>query len=327
MTTPTIYYVGSIKQPNRSVLRGGQRVTLQHIDILRRHGIPSYAVTSESRLGRVIKGTISVDDVFMHVSAFRRQVEPTQDVVVVPGRYATQLDHFPGARKVLFSQAGWVTFGSLGLDRLTRNHLWTSDDLLSIFTVSESNAELFRQVQPSCSVEVITNAVDSVKFPFSQNKENLILTPSLSDPAKNPLDTQAVIQILRARRASSGNTAQTLEVVELKGYSHDSVSTLLQRARLLLFLSTHEGMPLLMLEALSTGTIVFAWDRSPMSDVLPDRCLFSFGDISGVVAAAETLLRSPESWNEVAIKGRERALEFSPSKLEERVLEVWNNLL
>lgn len=316
-----IFYYGMFDRPDLSGARGGQQVVLQHASILRDAGREVRIVYSGSRLERLLPFR-SPPHPFISSRGFRSEFSPEEDVLVVPGRFINRLDSLPGEHVILFSQGAGVTLRSLGVER----HLpdpWSHPKLRAVICVSESNANLLRSMQPNSPVIVTRNSVDPTQFSPAQ-KRSLVLCNTLADCAKNPMDAAAVLQMLHARRAR--HAVAEFDVVELRGLTHGEVARLLGEARILLFLSTHEGLPLLALEAMLSEVILLAIDRGPMSEFIPAECRFEFGDLESVAAAAANALESPERWDRVVRESRRVALEYGHLQQRETVLRAWDHI-
>lgn len=323
---PTIYFYGSIENSYAAPLRGGQQVTLRHVDVLRQNGFHPVIVTTESPLKRLLRGHVRVPSQFIHYSRFLRDVQVDSDVVVIPGRYLTKISDIPGNRKVVFSQGAFITFRSLGVRHYV-DAPWRSPSLRAILCVSESNAQLFRLLNPTCPVLTIPNSVSGDIAIIDGNREDLVLIPSLNTPEKNPYDASVLVQLLRERLSAKASAISRVKVIELKDYPHAEVMALMQRARLLVFLAIHEGLPLLPIEAMRAGVLVLAWDRPPMSEFLPRECLVPCGDFGQLLARAESVLTDRSGWIDVARRAQNISLRFSEDQFRTNASKVWNSLL
>ena len=318
-----LFYVGSVGDRGASIIGGGQRVTLQHVEILRDAGVDAFVVTSEpyhkafrTRLFREKLGP------FLHIRQFRREIDPDRDLVVLPGRFAERMDDFPGNNKILFSQNIWVTINSMSLDTSKRPPFKNST-LRGIFVVSDGNAEIARLLQPDCPVIAVRNSVATPPSEPLSDRHRSIVYPPLNRAEKNPRDTRAVLKSLQARLAQIAHP----NLIEAAGLSHSRLTELLSRASALLFLSTHEGLPLLPLEAMAGGAIVLAYDRSPMSEIIDHRCLFRFGDLEAIVDALESVLMQADEWRNVRMENYERIKAWSRERQAESVRDAWMSIL
>lgn len=323
-TERKIFFYGSGLSPKTKVLLGGQRVTMEHVQILRQNGVDAFVVWKTGRWSGLLNFNEKTPDWFCDYQKFTRILNPDKDLVVVPGRYIVRLSEVPGKNKILFIQQAYITLAALGIENYSPSP-WDDPSLQAIICVSDSNAELIKLVNPRCSVFVVPNAVDSTEFNFAQHKEQLLLVPSLARCEKNPLDTKAVVHIFNARRRQSKTEAVDIVIVE--GYSRPALRDLLSRARALLFLSTHEGLGLLPIEAMQSGVMVLGLDREPMSEYLPNRCQFRFGDIEGLVYALESLFAQPEDWRDVVEEGLSNGLRYTKHAQIRGVLETYGRIL
>lgn len=296
--------------------RGGQQVVSHHTRILRAAGADAYRVQDDGPVARRNPFSRPDGDERAPEGWFRRQVDTRRDVIVVPGFRMNRMRGVPGDNVVVFSQNVFVTARSLGLD----SRGWAIDRAVAILAVSEGNAELIRLAGAECPVLTIRTAVDPERFRPGA-KERLVLSNGLNIGCeKNPFDIAALAQILRAR---SGRDTEPFEFRAIERLSHEEVARLLARARVLVFPSSHEGLGLLPLEAMLAGAVVFGWRRAPMTEYLPARCQFDFGDLSGVADAVVDALDHPDRWRDAIEEGRANALEFSAPAQERSVLETW----
>lgn len=84
-----------------------------------------------------------------------------------------------------------------------------------------------------------------------------------------------------------------------------SIEETLARADVLLLASRFEGLPLVAIEALWAGVPVVATVESGLVDILPQGCLYRFGDASGLRAAIERM-RAPDNREAALIHARNR---------------------
>ena len=298
--------------------RGGQQIVLQHTHILRDAGVEAWAVKGQRPLARRNPLNAPEENSFIAPQGwFLRQVRQESDVVVIPGFRYHQIPILPGSRKVVFSQNVFITARTLAQHKQP----WAHDDVMAIMCLSEGNAEIIRLAQPGCPVVHVCVSVDPELF-VPAEKERLVLSNGISiGVEKNPLDTAAILQILQARMV--GGSGQAFRFRALEGFTHQEVAELLGRARVLVFPSTHEGLGLLAIEAMLAGTLVFGFRRAPMTEYLPERCQFDFGDLGGIADAVADALDHPERWENEVERGRATALGYSPAGQEISVLEGW----
>lgn len=312
-----VWFYGIRHSPKGDPPRGGQQIAMQHANILRGAGVEAWVVNAQGPLSRrnplnaPEKGSVMAPEGW-----FRRTVRSDRDVVLIPGFRFREIADIPGDRKVLFSQNVFVTARAVGL-----RGTWAHPDVMAIMCLSDGNAEIIRLANPDCPVVTVRVSVDPGRFRPAQ-KERLVLSNGLDIGCeKNPFDIAAIIQILRARGQETDGGPFDFRALE--GLRHEEVAELMGKARVLVFPSTHEGLGLLALEGMLAGSLVFAFRRAPMTEYLPRRCQFEFGDLGGMADAVVDALDHPERWQAEIDEGRATALGYSPARQEISVLEGW----
>jgi glycosyltransferase involved in cell wall biosynthesis len=321
---PRIFFYARFPEPTRDPSLGGPRVVVQHAEILRDHGIPASIVFRPRR-----PWTRTSDQLFVTERDFRRTVTD-RDLVVLPGRFAHNAGDLPGERKVILTQLAAYTLASFPVEH-GEPYPWHRSDVKAVLTSSEHNAGLIRLADPQCPVHVLPNRADIGRFTYREmgEKEDLLLLNNLSRPQKNPKHSKAVLNLLRSRSRRSRAGMHGHHVKVLDGIAPSAIPDLLARAKLLVFLSIDEGLPLLPLEAMASGTVVISYDIGPMNEYIPPEYLRPWGDIAGLVEIAESVLggERDEYWTEVTRRARARAEDYSRGLQERSVLSVYSELL
>ncbi len=318
-----IYYIHSVTDRHQPIMLGGQQVTLQHVETLRGDGVEAFVVTSESGISGLKTRLLSDGATeFMHMKQFLREINPEQDLVVLPGRFADRLDELPGEHKILFSQGIWITLNAISLNN-KRTSPFQHPALRGLMVVSNGNAEIASLLNPSCPVVVVRNSVRTPANVDLASRHRTVLYPSLRRLEKNPWDTRAVLQVLRSRY----EPGSCPRFIELENIPHDEVLKLMRQASVLLFLSTHEGLPLMPLEAMASGTLALGYDRPPISEVFHPRCLNRFGGIEGIVDALQSIIDEPAAWLDVRESNYRSMLQWSREAQAESIREAWKIIL
>ena len=319
-----VFYAGAIDSRFRTALLGGQRVTLEHVQVLREAGVEAFAVTSEDTWQRTrgrLQGAlpaIADPSLLMHMRQFRRTVRAAEDVVVVPARQFAALDQIPGEHKVLFSQGIWVTMQALTPATAT---VLDHPALRAIMVVSDGNAAQFRTLQPTCPVLVARNGIDLPAHAPLREREACLAYPGLNRMEKNPWHTRALLVALARRGVLA--PAGAVQALELEGIRQTQVHRHLETASALLFPSVWEGLGLLPLEAMARGCLAFGWDVSPMNEYLLEACRFSFADLDVMTDALESALRNPAAWQTQREAGIEVARRWSREAQARSILTTW----
>ena len=321
-----IFYIGSVSNPYKETLLGGEIVTIQQACTLRNWGYSTFVVTGLGRL-ESLRTRRQRDSLFIHRSQFERLIEPDTDVVVVPGRHLSELNSTPGRNKVLFSQGAYITLAALNFRPGTENP-WQNPSLKGIFCVSKGNADLIQAIAGNRSVSVIPPHIRCDCDPATgDGKEILVAFPSLNRPEKNPLDTKAVLHLICARlRMSKPGLLRQLQFLELSGLSHQDLLAILKKASVLLFLGNNEGLPLLVLEAMKHHVITVGFNRKPLSDLLHKNCTFEIGELERIADTAVDVLENPRNWDAIRSWGRAKADTYTEDAHLKSLREAWSGV-
>lgn len=331
MSSPSLYFYTGWKEVDPSPTAGGPKVLQQHVRILRKNGYDARIVLGR-RTGWWSRLSSRDEDLALSKDSFARAVGPA-DVVVVPSVLCDGLDGIPGRRKVIMVQNGGLLFNSLTLEN-REAYPWLRPEVEGIICVSEHDRKLVELAAPSCPVHRVFNAVVPERFtprPWEE-RENLVLASPLL-PYKNPWHTAAICHVVRSRglaRAEAGDGTRPAPTVRvIQGLSPPEVVDLLERAKVLVFLSVSEGFALLPMEAILAGTPVVAYRGQAYEEFLPDAYLHELSDFEGLVDTVERILAlgpgDPSHRNRE--DARVHALAYSGTRQEESVLAVWRAIL
>lgn len=313
-----------IEQPQS----GGQKILLQHIEILNRHGHDARLVLGGQKgrwLGRL--NTYSEPEFAVSWSEFEEAVTD-RDFVVLPAINAERFRKVPGKRKLLFVQNGSLLFDSTEL-LPTGRYPWLSSDLEGIICESEYDKRLLELLSPSCPVYRVFNSIDPDDFPIVpwERKENLIATAPLL-PYKNPWHTKTAAHLVLSRSEAGVGISPRPEVKVIQGLAPHEVPRVLGRAKVLIFLSTSEGFGLLPAEAMLSGTVVIGYEGQAYQEFMPDDYLHPAGDFDSIVETIELVMGGdlPAEWHDTIQGAREVAQRYSPAAQEKSLLEVWGSI-
>jgi glycosyltransferase involved in cell wall biosynthesis len=111
---------------------------------------------------------------------------------------------------------------------------------------------------------------------------------------------------------------------------HEQVLALMRRHDILVCPSLHEGLGLVLLEALSQGLPIIATYNSGAPDIIThgrEGFLIPAGSTEGIVQNLETLLANPGLLLEMSFAARNRAADFSWQVYENRLVDTMRELL
>lgn len=324
MQEKKIFYLQSIHNPFSPSLLGGQKVIIQHAMMLRQLGYSTYIVVTMGRMEFFLNRRIKADELYITERQFKQMVNINKDFIVLPGRYLSKLDSFPGKNKVLFSQGAFITLSALDENSNTQS-LWKNPTLKAIMCVSEGNANLLRQFKPNCQISVVPNSLETSKVSIKPKKP-IILYPSLSRYEKNPLDTKILIHLIKSKLNVNQNTGSQVSFVELKGMTSKQVDEILAEASVLLFLGVNEGLPLQILEALEHGVIILGFNRQPISDLLHPDCIFEIDDLPRIADTVVNIIESPNKWMRIVDWSKNKAKEFSKDNQQRALKIFWESV-
>lgn len=176
-------------------------------------------------------------------------------------------------------------------------------------------------------IQVIPDFVDTRHFLPSPRRKTRILHVSNFRPVKRTLDAVRAFYLIRRRIPATlelvGTGPEVPQVRELAGRlgilkhirfagEDPEVAEHLRGAGLLLSTSEFEGFGMSVLEAMACGVPVVATDAGGTGEVVSDACarLVPVGDVEGLAAAANQVLRDKEVARAMGTAGRRRAEEL-----------------
>ncbi|HJT79021.1 MAG TPA: glycosyltransferase [Gemmataceae bacterium] len=298
---------------------GGIKQIYRHVDILRRHGCEAFVLhdTPGARATWFENQTPVIDR-----ATFAGRHDPAADFVVLPEDLGARILDFPG-RKVVFNQNVWYGFAAFGWS-LPPRYPYLDPEVVAALAVSDHNREYLRFAYPRLEVLRVWYGVDAARFtprPLASKDRAIACAP------KALPEVYALLHLLQSRARQGLNRLGGYDWVLLQGKSEAEVAALLNRCRLLLFLSTAEGLGLLPLEAMLSGCLVAAYAVGPPREYLPPQFQHEPHDLLGLARWVEALAEPPPSevaaWQAVADAGRATALRYGLEREEESVLAAW----
>jgi glycosyltransferase involved in cell wall biosynthesis len=174
----------------------------------------------------------------------------------------------------------------------------------------------------------VYSRIDAQIFRFRNLHEKRLLV-ALVPKATGSLLT--VFHLLRSRAAQRLNRAGECEWTVLENKTQAEVASCLEEALILIFLSTEEGLPRLLLEAMACGCLVAANRTQPLSEILPPEYMFEPGRLTDLAVHIESVLTAFPSelgrWRPVVSAGRAKAEEFSYQRQLRSILDAWTEII
>jgi len=256
----------------------------------------------------------------------RRTVTTFHDLFVITGEYST-----PEFRARFAEQA--------------RQAARRSDLIIAVSRFTANQVEEFLAVEPT-RIRVIPHGVDVLPA-AGQNtaRQNLVLFVGAIQRRKNVRGLVRAFERMPAswRLALAGaadgfGAAEELQAVEnsprrsdieVLGYvTQRELEALYRRARIFVFPSLDEGFGMPVLEAMANSVPVITSQRSALPEVAGDAALLVNPDDPEEIAAALLRLATDEALCEdLARRGRERALQFSWESTLGKTWDVYRELI
>jgi glycosyltransferase involved in cell wall biosynthesis len=299
--------------------RGGEKHSYQHVDILNEAGQEAYALhgTAGFRLTWFDNRTpVATWDL----------VKYQTDILVLPETFGPSIGQIPG-RKVVFNKNAYYGFGALDMSSEGASVLM-SKDVLGILCVSEHNGAMLKYAYPDKPIFVVTPNIRPELFthrPFSDK------TLQIAYAEKGPMDSRSLYQVLTGRAASCSPKLQSVRWLPISGMTECDVASALGDTLVFVFLSSHEGLGRLPLEAMASGCLVCAYDCGPPAAYLPASYKFQHGDITAMARHIEAIVdafpHDLERYDAVAAEGRAIAERYSLAAQRQTVMTAWERIL
>jgi glycosyltransferase involved in cell wall biosynthesis len=314
-----IYYVaGDSNAPS-----GGEKHVYQHVDVLNASGFDAHVLhnRSEGRHTWFANNTSVVD-----YQSFWRMYDMRQDYIVLPEPFGDGILSFPG-RKVIFNKNLYYGFKAFGRRQRGR-YPYVHDSVAAVFAVSDHNLAHLRFAFPQARIFRMYSHIDATVFRFRPPREK---SKRIACVAKADEPFMVLFHMLLARSRAGLNRLGEYEWVFLEGMSEEEVARVLEASLLLVSLSTHEGLPRGVLEALACGCLVFGYGSGPLLECLPEKSRFQPDDLLGMAQAIESITNgfpagaaTLTEWSEA---GRAIALTFTKERQRRHLVDAWREIL
>lgn len=322
MTEPRIFYYCFDHQH----ATGGQRTMYRHVDILNDRGYEAYVFHRKS--GFSIQWFQHQTRV-INEDEFRRLHDPARDILVVPEDLGHEINRMPGP-KVIFNQNCYHGFSAFDFQK-PAPYPYLRTDVRGVMTVSEHNRQYLAFAFPRLRIQRIYFSVDPhifVRAEFDKKKRQIACVPM-----KDTMDLLQLYHLVHSRMDQGLNRLNEYEWVFIRNKPERQVARILRDSLIFVFLSTIEGLPRMVLEAMRCGCIVLGYDHGPLTEVLsPDNSCtperLSVVSMAGTLeAVAARLADDPEGLRSISNAAYHTACEYSIEREEESVLEFWEDVI
>lgn len=303
---------------------GGNKEIYRHVDLLNKNSYQAFVLhtTKGFKITWFNHETNIIDS-----DAFSKLFNKEKDFLVLPEDVGNDILSFCG-KKIIFNQNVYYGFRIFNWQK-PQLYPYLHSEVRGVLVVSEHNKKYLSFAYPELDVFRVFCGVNSDKFAFRslKNKKKQIAC----NPAKRPLDISLLYHLLLSRSDQNMNVMSEYEWVFIENKTEFEVAEIMQESLIFIFLSKEEGFPLMPLEAMACGCLVFAYDTAPLTEYVPELFLFEPGDIIGMARSIETITQSfPQEigiWETISKTSRDIALQYSLQREEKSVIAAWEEIL
>jgi glycosyltransferase involved in cell wall biosynthesis len=297
---------------------GGEKHSYQHVDILRSHGYDAYVVHTTP--GFRLKWFAN-DTPVMYVPDITP--DPERDVVVLPETLGERIRRISG-RKVIFNKNLYHGFDALAVTP-DGARAYLDEDVVAIISVSPHNTGYLSFAYPNKPiVEVRANIRPELYTCRPLSTKRLQIAYS----TKAGAHWKALYQILHGRAASGLTRMADVAWIPVADLTEPQVVALLEDSLCFVFLSVHEGLPRLPLEAMAAGCLVYAYENGPHAVYLPSAYRFANGDLLSMARHIESVVAAyPDNLGHLDVvtgEARRIAESYSSGGQELSVVATWD---
>jgi len=302
--------------------RGGEKHSYEHVDLLNASGYDAYALHTREgfRLSWFENETRTI-----HLEAFWNIYDKDRDYIVLPEPLGALAFAAPG-RRVIFNKNLYLGYASLGLFRQAR-YPFDSKNVVGVLSVSDHNLEHLRLAFPGASLFRMYAFIDCDLFdfrPLAQKRKRIVCT------TKAPEDVAVLYHTLFARSAAGLNQIADYEWVFLRSLSEADTARLLRESLMVISLSTHEGLPRVVLEAMASGCLVVGYGTGPLKECLPEEYRFQHDDFMGLVRHIEQITeqfpKGLQHWTHITEQARRVAETYTRARQQEHLIAAWQQI-
>jgi Glycosyl transferases group 1 len=305
------------------VISGGEMDSYHHVDILNSCGYDAYALHFTGAPHTWFKNQTKVID----GPSFWEIYNPERDYLVLPEPLGESISSMPG-KKVIFNKNLYMGFNAMGLKPGAVRYPYTESKVVAVFTVSKHNYECLEFAFPEAKLFRMYTRIDCDMFAYKAlpNKKRRI---AIVDKSEEPLSV--LYNMLRARAQAGLNNLLDYDLTFLRHYTHSQIAEILSDSFVLITVSTYEGLPRIVLEAMASGCIIISYGSGTLKESLIPEYQFEPDDFLAMARCIEDIARAfpdnIDSWEPGTIRARKIAEEFSLEKQQKHVIEAWEQIL
>jgi hypothetical protein len=304
-------------------ISGGEMDSYHHVDILNDCGYNAYALHLTGTPHTWFKNQTKVID----GPSFWEIYNPQRDYLVFPEPLGEFISSMPG-KKVIFNKNLYKGFKVMGFKPGTVRYPYIESKVVAVFTVSKHNYECLEFAFPEAKLFRMYTRIDCNMFAYKTlpNKKRRI---AIVDKTEEPL--LVLCNMLKARAHAGLNNLLDYDLTLLRNYTHSQVAEILSDSLMLITVSTYEGLPRVVLEAMASGCIVIGYGSGALKESLIPEYQFEPDDFLAMARCIEDIARAfpdnIDSWESCTAKARTIAEEFSLEKQQKHVIEAWEQIL
>ncbi|AFZ32467.1 glycosyl transferase group 1 [Gloeocapsa sp. PCC 7428] len=303
---------------------GGNKEIYKHTEILNRHGYEAYILHTTKNF-KITWFHHHANIVYL--DTFNKLIDRKNDFTVLPEDVGNDILSFPG-NKIIFNQNIYYGFHIFNKQK-PQPYPYLHPQVKGALVVSEHNKNYLRFAYPHLDIFRVFCGVDINKFRFQPLKKKK--KQIACNPAKRPLDIAVIYHILQSRAEQGINNLNEYEWIFIENKTEVEVAQILQESLIFVFLSKEEGFPLMPLEAMACGCLIFAYNVAPLTEYVPPTFLFEPGDFLNIAKTIEAIAQSfpvaIESWETISESGRDTVLQYSLELEEQSVAKAWQEIL
>jgi Glycosyl transferases group 1 len=304
-------------------ISGGEKHCYEHVDALNDNGFDAYALhltggrcTWFENQTRVIDGP-----------SFWNLYDMKHDYLVLSEPMGRLIPSLPG-KKVIFNKNLYIGFKTLGVGPGRISYPYLGSDVVATFAVSDHNYRSLAVAFPEAKIFRMYGHIDCSMFayrPLSDKKQRIALV------AKSEGPLSVLYHILNARAQAGLNNLSSYEWVLLQEFKHKQMAEILGDSLILVSLSTYEGLPRTVLEAMASGCIVVGYGTGALKECLIPEYQSEPDDFIAMARRIEDITRAfpdnIESWTPSTLEARKIAEQFTAERQRKHILDAWDWIL